>query len=100
MFRKSPSSGSNTGTGHTVPNPTNTDPNITRLHGLLAEVKMEADLLQKKGETVWATISQSRIRVVGEPVNKTDEEQQDKCEPPTRDITIAEFCNTGQKTSW
>ena len=53
----------------------------------------------KKGETVWATISQSRIRAVGESANKTDEEQQDKCEPPTRDITIAEFCNTGQKTS-
>ena len=46
---------------------------------------------------MWATISQSRIRAVGEPAHKTDEKQQDKCEPPTRDITIVEFSNTGQE---
>ena len=33
------------GTGHTVLHPTNTNPNITELHGLPAEVKVEADLL-------------------------------------------------------
>ena len=37
-----------TGTGHPVPHPTNMDSYITRLHGLSAEVKMEADLLQKE----------------------------------------------------
>jgi hypothetical protein len=47
-----------TGTGHPVPHPIKTDSYTTGLHGLLAELKLEADPLQK-GEGYGGQLSLS-----------------------------------------